>query len=127
MKSSVRVNGTTLIYMPNSGVLGWTLPIEAIVLIAEYTTNEGPYVDDYFLTFITVEDGQLFYSSCSFYAEGRDAALLEISDRLGSPVELGLAGSTEWTSRVIWPPSLKGMAYFTFETIPPKNVFQKLK
>ncbi len=30
------------------------------MLIAEYTTNEGPHVDDYFLVFVTVEENKLF-------------------------------------------------------------------
>jgi len=65
--------------------------VAAIVLIAEFTTNEGPYVDDYFLTFVTVENGKALYATCSFYAEGRDSALSEISHQVGCPIEVGLA------------------------------------
>ena len=126
-KPSLRTDGTTLTHTLGSGAVAWTLPIRAIVVIAEYTTNEGPYADDYFLTFVTVEDGQPFYSSCSFYVEGRDRVLLEISNRLGSQIELGLANSTEWTSRVIWPPSMTDQEYFTFKAIPPKSIFQKVR
>jgi len=72
-------------------VVAWTLPIAAIVLIAEFTTNEGPYVDDYFLTFVTVENGKALSATCSFYAEGRDSALSEISHQVGCPIEVGLA------------------------------------
>jgi hypothetical protein len=127
MNPSLRIDGTTLTYMQASGEFGWTLPIDVIVLIAEYTTNEGPYLDDYFLTFITVEDGKAFYSSCSFYAEGRDDVFLELSARLGSTIEMGLAASTEWKSRIMWPSSMEGLEYFTFKSIPPKNLFQKLR
>ncbi len=31
--------------------LTWRTPISSILLLAEYTTNEGPYVDDYFVEF----------------------------------------------------------------------------
>ena len=90
-QTSLRIEGAKLTYTVDSGVVAWTLPIAAIVLIAEFTTNEGPYVDDYVLTFVTVENRKALDATCSFYAEGRDSALSEISHQVGCPIEVGLA------------------------------------
>jgi len=46
-------------------------------------TNEGPDVDDYFLVFVTVEDGKLYFSNCPFYSSGRDEALSILRERFG--------------------------------------------
>jgi len=54
--------------------LAWRTPIASILLIAEYTTNEGPYVDDYFVELWSLENGTLFQVHTTFYANGRDAA-----------------------------------------------------
>jgi hypothetical protein len=110
-----------------SGKLLWTLTIDSIVLIAEYTTNEGPHVDDYFLVFVTAEENKLFFSTCSFYVDGRDEALSILQMRLGSSIQLGLQGSTEWRSRVAWPARMAGSEYFTFAEIPPKTLLEKVK
>jgi hypothetical protein len=48
--------------------LTWRTPISSILLIAEYTTNEGPYVDDYFVEFWSLEDGSVLRARASFYA-----------------------------------------------------------
>jgi hypothetical protein len=105
----------------------WTLAIDSIILIAEYTTNEGPHVDDYFLVFVTVEENKLFFSTCSFYVGGRDEVLSVLQERLGSPIQLGLQGSTEWRSRVAWPVGIAGSEYFTFAEIPPKTLLERVK
>src|SRR5438477_5813616 len=99
----LRVRESDLECLDAKGTQSWTLPINSILLIAEYTTNEGPTIDDYFIVFVTAESNRLFFSSCSFYVDGRDDALSVLQARLGSPIQLGLQGSTEWRSRVAWP------------------------
>jgi hypothetical protein len=99
----------------------WSCPFSAIVLIAEYTTNEGPWCDDYFLVFWTWEKGRLFRCQVSFYANGIDEMIAALSQHLTSEMKLGLANSTDWKSRVIWPPDLVDRPYFTFSEVIPKN------
>ena len=89
----------------------WKLPIAALVLIGEYTTNEGPCKDDYFIEFVSVEDGKAFFSTVSFYAEGRDQAFAALEKTLNRPLTLELYASTDWNSRVVWPPSLSGRPF----------------
>ncbi len=104
----------------------WRVPINALLLIAEYTTNEGPWIDDYFLNFWSWENGQLMKSAIAFYALGRDATFQVLEKTLHAELKFDLLGSTEWASRVIWPPQLAGHSYFTFREIPPVTWREKL-
>jgi hypothetical protein len=99
----------------------WSCPMRTIVLIAEYTTDEGPWLDDYFLLFWTCEDGHLFRSRVSFYADGRDEVIAAVTQHFNLELKLELVDSTDWKSRVIWPPELTHRAYFTFANVPPSN------
>jgi hypothetical protein len=106
--------------------LTWRTPLASILLIAEYTTNEGPYVDDYFVEFWSLEDGALLKASTSFYAAGRDDAFASIAAKLKTDFTFGLTGSTEWASRVMWPLELAGHPYFEFRNIEPSNWREKI-
>jgi len=123
---TLRIRGAELEYS-NAGAICWTLPIDSIVLIAEYTTNEGPHLDDYFLVFVTVEHCALYFATCSFYAEGRDDVLSTLREHLASPFQLELTGSTDWESRVVWPDKVAGKEYFSFRALPPKTLTEKIE
>lgn len=123
----LRIRQSNLECLDIAGTLRWSLPIRSLVLVAEYTTNKGPQCEDYFLVFVTVEDRELYFSTCSFYSDGRDEALSILQNRLGSPIQLGLQGSTEWVSRVAWPAKMAEREYFTFSPIPAETLGAKLK
>src|SRR5437588_10011301 len=110
----LRIRESNLECVDTTGTLRWSLPVGSIVLISEYTTNAGPHSDDYFLVFTTAEDGKLYFSTCSFYSAGVEEVLSMLQDYLGSPIQLGLQGSTEWRSRVAWPVKMAESEYFTF-------------
>jgi len=82
-----------------------------LVLIGEYTTNQGPYVDDYFVEFVTVESGKPFFWKVSFYAEGLEQSFVVLEKKLGEQLLLELYASTEWQSRVVWPPAESGKPF----------------
>jgi hypothetical protein len=105
----------------------WSCPLSAIVLIAEYTTNEGPWLDDYFLVFWTWEDDRLFRCQASFYSNGRDEVIARLSEHFTPELKLDLAYSTDWKSRVIWPPALIDRPYFTFVDVRPTSWRDRLK
>ena len=105
--------------------LTWRTPLASILLIAEYTTNEGPYVDDYFVEFWSLEDGALLKASTSFYAAGTDDAFASIAAKLKTDFTFGLTGSTEWASRVMWPLELAGHPYFEFRNIESGQIGAK--
>jgi hypothetical protein len=126
-RSLVRIRESNLECIDVTGELRWSVPIGSIVLVAEYTTNEGPYVDDYILVFVTAEDGKLYFSTCSFYSEGMDEALSTLQQRLGSPIQLILQGSTEWRSHVAWPGKMAEIEYFTFRPVSAETLTEKIK
>ena len=96
----------------------WEVAVGDVRIIGEATTPDGP-ADDYFLCFAI---GPEMWFEASFYAEGRDAFLRALGERLGSPLELGLCNSTDFASRVLWPSSLTGEPMFRYEIIPPKGI-----
>ena len=113
------ISGPTLHCRGDSTDPGWSIRISDIVLVAEYTTDDGPAVDDYFLVFVTREYGELFYSSVTMSAKGINAALEALENQLGNSLELKLSSRRAWASRVVWPQHLAGVEYLEAEEVPP--------
>jgi len=88
----------------------WDIAIANIAVIAEYTNQNGPYADDYFLVFM--ERGNAQWYEASFYAQGRGEALKWLAIQLGADLECQLCNSTDFRSRVMWPPALAGREMF---------------
>jgi hypothetical protein len=128
VKTTLAVRDGVLVCQREDGgqECGWELQVADLVLVAEYTTSEGPFLDDYFLVFWMRDHGELLKAECSFYAEGRDEALAETGRVLGAKLELELAWSTEWNSRVIWPEALTGKPYFQFTNVPRVGFWQEI-
>jgi hypothetical protein len=119
MNPILEITDSTMYYKKDGIDIGWSVEIKDIILIAEYTSNEGPYVDDYFLVFVTIEDGKAYFARCSFYTDGTDAVLETLKEKFGITDTFGLLQSTEWTSRVMWPDHLAGKNYFQFTEVKP--------
>jgi hypothetical protein len=101
----------------------WDLPVSDVRVIGEATNESGPFADDYFFCFAT---GPSTWREASFYAHGRDEFLRALGTKLGSPLEVGLCHSTDFASRVLWPPSLAGEPMFRFDDIPPTGLLGRL-
>ena len=92
----------------------WELPVSEVTVIGEYTNEDGPFADDYFLVFLSRNESWWFEGS--FYGEGRDEVLHELSTLLGSEISLGLSHTTTFTSRILWPEKMRGEAFFDFQS-----------
>ena len=102
----------------------WQLLVSDLKVMGEHTNDHGPYVDDYFFVFLT----DSHYYEASFYAKGSDKFLAELSDLIGARVSGGLCHSTDFQSRVMWPPDIEGSPFYEFEPMPkPKDVWTGLK
>jgi hypothetical protein len=113
-----QITGGVLSY--RSEVYGsWELPVSEVSVIGEYTNEDGPFADDYFLVFLSRNESGWFEGS--FYGEGRDEIVQELSSRLGSAISLELSHSTTFTSRILWPEQMTGEALFDFR---PKRFFK---
>ena len=74
-------------------------------------------IDDWFMDFVT-SSARGWYEA-SVYAEGADEFRKQLAITLGADSLYGeLFASTEFASRVIWPPSLSGQQLFRFTPIP---------
>lgn len=103
----------------------WSVLAADIRVVGEMTNQDGPFADDYFLCFVTGTDGN--WCAASFYADGRDACLEQLGTQLGAPLELRLSSSTDFASRILWPPSLAGMPLFAFRDQVPHGFWQRLR
>lgn len=90
-----------------------TINLRDVVIIGEYTNADGPYLDDWFLTFVT-RDGR--WQSIPWYAH--DIGVL--TDYLCQAFQPGLDtshlnSSTTWNSIVRYPKNLEGVSLFTLK------------
>jgi len=101
---TLRLDLGTIVYeLPGNG---WRLKLSDVRLIGEYTNSDGPFLGDYFVVFLTAAEGG--WHQASFYADGRDAFLADLAEHLGSPIKTGLAGSTDFKTRILWPSEISG-------------------
>ena len=121
------ISGSSLHCRSDSTDPGWSIQIGEIVLVAEYTTDDGPAVDDYFLVFVTREYGELFYSSVTMSAAGINSVMEDLEKHLGGTLELKLFSTRRRESRVVWPRHLAGVEYLEPEEIaPPSGLREQL-
>jgi len=96
--------------------------INDIVVIGEYTNSDGPYFDDWFLTFVT-KDGQ--WQSIPWYADDIDRLTSFLCDRFQPDLNGSfLTGSTEWASVIRHPIHLKNKTLFK---LTPTETFKETK
>jgi len=104
----------------------WRLPISKLRVIGEYTTAEGPHIDDYYLVFVTNEPDH--WHVASYYAQADDLFRQNLGVLLGGEIHFGLNRSTEWKHRILWPKALEG--YELFQEIPEakaKNFWEQIR
>ena len=104
------------------------IDINTIAIIGEYTNSDGPYLDDWFLTFVTKDEQ---WQSVSMYADNIDVLTQLLTDRFQQDINMCyLAGSTHWKSIVRYPEHLKGEPLFKLTHSEnykePKNMFDKI-
>ena len=117
------IEDSTITYQIGDTVC-WTLPLAELEIFGEYTDPNGPYVDDYFFVFIIRSH---HWNEASFYATGSEEFLKELGNLLGTNLTCGLVSSTDYYSRVIWPPKLEDLQLFEFVPVESKGAGEKLK
>jgi hypothetical protein len=120
---SIRLNGDVITYA--SRLFGsFSLPVEDIAVIGEFTTDNGPVIDDWFLVFVC-RGGDWF--EASIYSDGSEGVRKGLSMALGANLDLSLAGSTDFASRVVWPTEIAGRPLFEFEIVSGTGFLRRLK
>jgi hypothetical protein len=86
---------------------------QSVAVVGEFTNQDGPGLDDWFVEVV-------FRSGAVWTLPTEQAApmLPEFAQALGVPLELGLAGSTDFASRVLYPPALVGRPLYAYAAIP---------
>ena len=119
---ALSLDGDTIRYLLPNG--GFTLRLDEVRIIGECTNENGPFADDYFLCFVTGPNG---WYEASFYATGRDTFLSALAERLGVQLELALAPSTDFASRILWPTNLAGQPLFDYRPEKPTGLWSRLR
>jgi hypothetical protein len=97
---------------------------DEIAVIAEYTTPNGPYFDDWSLAFIT-KDGK--WSSIPLYSKHIDTLLEYLGKKFDSSLaQTCLANSTDWRSIIRFPRQLAGKEFFSISKSPDLSFFQRI-
>jgi hypothetical protein len=88
----------------------WDCSIGEIAVIGELTNEDGPFAADWFLVFLKQGTRACFEAPVD--AKGRSEVLSILQNQLGAIGEFGLASSTSFASRILWPLSLEGKPLF---------------
>lgn len=117
------IDGPTLSYdSPDYGA--WQIPITEIAAFGEYSTDNGPCIDDWFMVFVTRDFN---WREASNYCTGSDTVRNALADQWGvGSLYDKLWGHTDFASRVIWPLALANQPLFEFEQRQQSN-WQKIK
>jgi protein-S-isoprenylcysteine O-methyltransferase Ste14 len=95
----------------------WQIVIAELTCVGEYTNDNGPWDDDYFLVF-GVKTG-LWYEA-PFNSDGRDETIEVLGKALDCDLHFGLIQSTSFASRIIWPKELEGKPLIVEKRVNPK-------
>lgn len=97
------------IIFTDNGQTAWTLKIDEIKFIGEYTTNHGPFADDYF--FVFAENLKEWWQAPN-QAVKNEQFWTNLGLKLGAPIAPNLFASTEWKTNVLFPRNLEGEELF---------------
>ena len=122
---AIQLDGTRITY--TSPVYGsFSIPLSEVAVIGEFTTDNGPFIDDWFLVFV-LRDGSDWFEA-SMFAEGIEPLRQQLSETLGASFGGdSLVFSTDFASRIVWPPALVGRPLFAFSPDKGSGVFGRIR
>lgn len=93
----------------------WEIPVGDIKVVGEYTTDNGPYIDDWFLVFVMRDE---YWVEASNYCGGQEAVREALANRLGVESLWGsLAYTTDFHSNVLVPACLAKQSLFEYHGV----------
>lgn len=105
------------------GQTTFSIPVTEIKVIGEFTTNNGPYLDDWFLTIITATD----WYEIPLDVIGTYQLLTDLGQKLGTAMSFQLTNSTEWKTRIMFPDNFKDKELYQIVSIAPMTILEKAK
>jgi hypothetical protein len=103
----------------------FSVHLSEVAIIGEFTTDNGPVIDDWFMVFVRRDGGEWF--EASMYADGMRSFQESLSTALGSSIICGLASSADFASRIIWPVMLADRPLFNFSPISATGCLRRIK
>ena len=115
----------------HEGQILWTMAVDKLKLIGEYTTAAGPMVDDWFFVFAeTVEFDKLRLATALEIEHTQFWGQLRACLDCGADCKMAphLFASTSWASRVMYPEKLAGQELFKLVKLESvtKNFWRRL-
>lgn len=90
----------------------WEIPVDDVVVFGEYTTDNGPMIDDWFMIFVLKNKN---WVEASNYCAGREDVREALAKRWNVESLYGeLCYHTDFASRAIWPMELASQPLFQF-------------
>ena len=121
----IQFDGTLITYTsPAYG--SFSIPLSEVAIIGEFTTDNGPFIDDWFIVFVPHSGHDWF--EASMYAGGIEPLRRQLSEVLGASIDgVTLFASTDFASGIVWPPTLANRPLFTFSSVKGSGFFSRIK
>lgn len=104
-------NDTVIFHLGENGDAAASL--DSIVLVGEFTTEDGPYTEDHLLS-VWLNDQRTFEIPVG--SPGVAALLDKLGAKAGLPIKTSLATKSSFASRVLYPLEKSGQELFVFES-----------
>jgi hypothetical protein len=118
----IKLNGEKVIEVVG-GLNPLKIDVDKIKVIGEFTTADGPYADDWFLTFITQKD----WIEIPMYTNGMTNFLTDLGKILKADLNAKLTNSADWKTRIMFPNEFKEKELYEIENVEPKTFWEKIK
>lgn len=111
-RGQLALDAESVTYTRNREIV-WALPLHRLRVIGEYTNDNGPAFDDYFIVFVAAHPFELVIAP----VEAEGSLLADMSDRLRCALSHTLTHRTDFASRILWPPELRDRPLFDFRKV----------
>jgi hypothetical protein len=101
----------------------WSINVSALVLVGEFTNQDGPHLSDHFL--VLVDSDRRLYE-VPIGATGFESTWKQLAQMLGVNPELSLVGETDFASGILWPEFFRGRHVFDYVEKPSRSFFGRL-
>lgn len=92
----------------------WSVPMDEVLVIGEYSTDNGPFLEDLFCEFVVNETT---WYEVPYDALGVREAMAMLAKALEAELPFELPLSSRFQSRVMWPECLRGVPLFEFRDV----------
>jgi len=102
----------------------WEIKVRDLLVVGELTNQDGPFVDDWWLAFVTEANGHWY--EASVYASGVPELCKSLGQRLGVNLEITLAASADFKSNILWPAHLQARPLLRDVENPPTTLIGRV-